>query len=114
MIKTECFLFAVICIQLVFFLKVNLYFLDDEEENILLQKQHRLETIKIPQFKNFIKRQFLDENYFYEILAQSLIKIHSEYTKQYDPKKRELNFLLFEGIIVSCFKDYIYKELNKE
>lgn len=74
---------------------------------------HSLKKITVLQFKNFIHRQHIDENYYNELLSQILKNIKNEYKKEYNDQKNELNFLIIEPIILRCFKDYFYKELDR-
>jgi hypothetical protein len=94
-------------------MKIFLHFIEDEKDYVGLVKTHKVKRITIPQFRNFVRRQFEDENYIYELLSICLIKIKNEYRNQYSEKDKELNFLIIEPIISNCF-EVIYNELDRE
>jgi hypothetical protein len=72
-----------------------------------------LKKITILQFKNFIRRQNKDENYFYEIISKCMVNIKTEYQKEYSEDKKELNIVIIEPIILKCYTKIIYSELDK-
>ena len=88
--------------------------IDDEKDYKNLLKTNHLEEITIPKFKNFIRNLDKQENYFYELLAQCLIKVKREYQKQYNPNKKEMNFLIIDPISLRCMKEEIYDVLEND
>lgn len=91
--------------------KIFAHLMESDKDIEVLLKTHKIKLMTIRQFKLFNRNQISNENYLYELLAKCLIQVKNEFSRQFDPAKKEINFLLIEPIIQKAF-DIVYDELD--
>ncbi len=91
--------------------KIFAHLVESEQDVEILLKTHKIKLMTIKQFQTFIQNQLANENFLYELLAKCLIQVKFEYIRQYNPDKKERNFLLIEPIIQKAF-EIVYEELE--
>ena len=109
----ENFFFIKICKLIVFYFKLSLDMTLNKNESFNEREKYGIKSVDIKQFIGFIKNQYNDPNYAYDIISLIIISMKGKIQNlNFENDEDKIKFIEKETKI--SFKDIFYIELTKE
>ena len=109
----ENFFLIKICLLTVFYFKLSLDMTQNKKESFNEREKYGIKSVDIKQFIGFIKNQYNDSNYAYDLLSSIIISVKGKIQNlKFENDEDKITFIEKETKI--SFKDIFYLELTKE
>jgi uncharacterized phosphosugar-binding protein len=79
--------------------------LEKDEEYSFLMKKYNLSNMNSSYFKNFLKRQIIEENFIFEVLSKCLVNTKAIFIKKYKKELGIRNITMLDDCIDQSYKD---------